>query len=101
APYRGGGAHIDVRWQDKNEVGLAARAAMLRARSGASILHCDRDALQAAAPYDYAKKVYKLASNLQKERFYRDEIDIQETHTKHRKLDSQAAATSLNGKSTG
>src|SRR5215475_13654270 len=26
-PYRG--AHIDVRWQDKNEVGLAARAAML------------------------------------------------------------------------
>src|SRR5262249_44152587 len=24
-----GGAHIDVRWQDKNEVGLAARAAML------------------------------------------------------------------------
>src|SRR5262245_39066743 len=30
-PYRGG-AHIDVRWQDKNEVGLAARAAMLRER---------------------------------------------------------------------
>ena len=34
-------------WQDKNEVGLAARAAMLRARSGASILDCDRDALHA------------------------------------------------------
>ena len=29
-PYRG--AHIDVRWQDKNEAGLAARAAMPRTR---------------------------------------------------------------------
>src|SRR5262249_37340459 len=29
-PYRGGGAHINVRGQKKNEVGLAARAAMLR-----------------------------------------------------------------------
>src|SRR5262245_19253132 len=27
------GFPIDVRWQDKNEVGLAARGAMLRARS--------------------------------------------------------------------
>src|SRR5215813_7955045 len=47
-PYQG--AHIDARWQDKNEVGLAPRAAMLRAGPGASILHCDRDALHAAAP---------------------------------------------------
>src|SRR5262249_16554692 len=30
SPPYGGGARIDVRWQDKNEVGLAARAAMLR-----------------------------------------------------------------------
>ena len=36
---------MDVRWQDKNEVGLAAHAAMLRARCGASILHCDHGAL--------------------------------------------------------
>ena len=64
---------------------------MLRARSGASILHCDRGAFGCSSVYDCARKVYKLASNLQKERFYRDEIDIQETHTKHCKLDSQAA----------
>src|SRR5262245_7492065 len=38
-PYRG--AHIDARWQDKNEVGFAPRAAMLRAGPDASILHCD------------------------------------------------------------
>src|SRR5215472_12315399 len=35
------GSHIDARRQDRNEVGLAPRAAMLRARPGASILHCD------------------------------------------------------------
>src|SRR5262249_52856541 len=42
-----GGSHIDVQWQGKNEVGLAARAAMLRARSSASILHCRGDEIRA------------------------------------------------------
>src|SRR5262245_8648752 len=49
-PYRGSAAR-------QNEVGLAARVAMLRARSGASILHCDRDALHAAAsPFTTVQK---------------------------------------------
>src|SRR5262245_830425 len=60
---------------------------MLRARSGASILDCDRDALHAA---DCAKKAFKLVTRPRGGTFYPDEIDIQETHTKHRKLDSQA-----------
>src|SRR6516165_9768025 len=38
---------------------LAPRAAMLRTRPGASILHCDRDALHAAAsPFTTVKKKY-------------------------------------------
>src|SRR5262249_53565448 len=49
-------AHKDVRWQDKNEVGLAARAAMLRVRSGASILHCDHGALRPLLPLRLYKK---------------------------------------------
>src|SRR5215467_3910350 len=40
--------------------------------------------------YDYAKKTHKLITQPRGGGFYRDEIDIQETHTKHRKLDSQA-----------
>src|SRR5262249_48326995 len=49
-PYRGSAAR-------QNEVSLAARVAMLRARSGASILHCDRDALHAAAsPFTTVQK---------------------------------------------
>src|SRR5262249_61859602 len=51
----------------------------------ASILHCS------SSLYDYAKKVYKLVTQPRGGGFYRDEIEIQETHTKHRKLDSQAA----------
>jgi hypothetical protein len=71
----------------KNEVGLAARAATsCRApRPGASILYCDRDALNAAAtPFTtMQKKASWLAGKI-----YPHEIDIQETHPKHRKLDS-------------
>src|SRR5262245_52998995 len=50
-----------------------------------SILHCDRDALYCA------KKAYKLYSRRRAGKVYPHEIDIQETHPKHRKLDSQAA----------
>jgi integrase len=57
---------------------------------GASILHCDRDALHAAV-YDYAKKAYKLNSRQPAGKVYPHEIGIQKTHLKHRKLDSQAA----------
>jgi hypothetical protein len=85
-PYRG--AHIDVRWQDKNEVGLAARAAMLRARSGASILHSDHGACGRCSLYDCARNAYKLNSRATAGKVYPHEIGIQETRTNHRKLDS-------------
>src|SRR5215467_4038570 len=47
---------------------------------------CSRPSL-----YDCAKKVCKLVTRPRGGTFYPDEIDIQETHAKHRKLDSQAA----------
>src|SRR6516164_513384 len=40
---------------------------------------------------DCSIKAYKLVTRPRGGTFYPDEIDIQETHTKHRKLDSQAA----------
>src|SRR5215472_6554089 len=64
---------------------------MLRARSGASILHCDRDAFHAAALYDCAKNTCNVYSRRRAGKVFPHEIDIQETHPKHRKLDSQAA----------
>src|SRR5262249_7248038 len=48
SPPRPRGPHIEVRRRDKMRLASRPRAAMLRARSGASILHCDRDALHAA-----------------------------------------------------
>src|SRR6516162_4052545 len=41
--------------------------------------------------FNYAKKAYNLYSMRPAGKVYPHEIDIQETHTKHRKLDSQAA----------
>src|SRR5262245_27235020 len=66
---------------------------MPRTRPGTSIPHCDRDALHAAAsPFTTcAKKVYKLNSLQPEGKVYPHEIDVQQTHPKHRKLDSQAA----------
>src|SRR6516165_10068425 len=65
---------------------------MPRTRPGASILHCNRDALHAAAlPFATVQKMcimYTVVGAPLK--VYPHEIDIQETHTKHRKLDSQA-----------
>src|SRR5262245_41310001 len=43
-----------------------------------------------ASLYDYAKKVFNPYSRRRAGKVYPHEIDIQETHTKHRKLDSQA-----------
>src|SRR5262249_33995110 len=40
--------------------------------------------------YDCAKKTYNLYSRRRAGKVYPHEIGIQETHTKHRKLDSQA-----------
>src|SRR5262245_35412757 len=40
--------------------------------------------------FDCSINVYKLVTRPRGGTFYPDEIDIQETHTKHRKLDSQA-----------
>src|SRR5262249_19305351 len=65
---------------------------MPRTGPGASIAHGDRNALHAAFfPFDCTRNVYKLITRPRGETFYPDEIDIQETHPKHRKLDSQAA----------
>src|SRR5262245_3044035 len=44
------GAHIDVRWQDKNEVGLAGSRRRLMPRTRPAPPSCNRDALHAAAP---------------------------------------------------
>src|SRR5262249_44776743 len=41
--------------------------------------------------YDCAKKAYNLYSRRRAGKVFPHEIDIQETHPKHRKLDSQAA----------
>ena len=38
--------------------------------------------------FDCARNVYKLVTPTRAGQIYGDEIDIQETHTKHRKLDS-------------
>src|SRR5215467_5470008 len=43
------------------------------------------------ARVDCSIKAYKVYSRRRAGRVYPHEIDIQETHTKHRKLDSQAA----------
>src|SRR5215472_11402445 len=66
---------------------------MPRTRPGASILHCDRDALHAAAPpfTTVQKKCIIYTVEYAAGKVYPHEIDIQETHPKHRKLDSQAA----------
>src|SRR6516225_11783914 len=45
----------------------------------------------ASADVDCARNVLNLVTRRRGGTFYPDEIDIQETHTKHRKLDSQAA----------
>src|SRR6516165_1661387 len=44
-----------------------------------------------SSPYDCAINVYNIYSRRREGEVYPHEIDIQETHTKHRKLDSQAA----------
>src|SRR5262249_44272417 len=48
-------------------------------------------AVTLASLYDCAKNTYNLYSRRHAGRVYPHEIDIQETHPKHRKLDSQAA----------
>src|SRR5262245_50011221 len=61
---------------------------MLRARSGASILQSG--CMRPLFPLRLCKKAYKLVTRRREGTFYPDEIEIQKTHTKHRKLDSQA-----------
>src|SRR5262245_49069687 len=61
------------------------------APSGTSILHCDRGAYGCSSLYDCARNVYNLVTRCREGTFYPDEIEIQEAHSKHRKLDSQAA----------
>src|SRR6516164_11317222 len=49
------------------------------------------DGLHRSSLYDCAINVYKLVTRCREGTFYPDEIEIQEAHSKHRKLDSQAA----------
>src|SRR5262245_12164681 len=89
-----GGGHYRRSAARQNEVGLAARAAAsCRAPSRAppsciaiAMRPCSRSSL-----CDYAKNVYNLVTRRREGMFYPDEIEIQEPHSKHRKLDSQAA----------
>ena len=50
---------------------------------------------------DCARKEYKLNSRQPAGKVYPHEIGIQETHTKHRKLDSQATLSHPSARSTG
>jgi hypothetical protein len=61
---------------------------MLHARPGGLIVHCDHGAWGRCSLYDCTKKVYKLNSRWLAGKIYPHEIGIQETRTKHRKLDS-------------
>src|SRR5262245_46625934 len=87
SPYRG--AHIDVRWQDKNEVGLAARAAAsCRAPAPAppSCIAIAMRSMQPLLPLRLCKKKYKLNSRCLAGKVYPHEIGFQEMRTNHRKL---------------
>src|SRR5262249_13108816 len=44
-----------------------------------------------ASRFDCARKAYNLVTRRREGTFYPDEIEIQEAHSKHRRLDSQAA----------
>src|SRR6516225_5205091 len=46
--------------------------------------------MQPPSLYDCAKKTYNIYGSRRALKVYPHEIDIQETHTNHRKLDSQA-----------
>src|SRR5262245_40939277 len=50
---------------------------------------CPHSSLRSWWRLDCSIKVYKLATRCRKGTFYPDEIEIQEAHSKHRKLDSQ------------
>src|SRR6516165_11960101 len=66
--------------------GIPIRAGPRRERG-----HLFAYAVTLASLYDCAKKAYSLYSRRRAGRVYPHEIDIQETHPKHRKLDSQVA----------
>ena len=91
-PYRG--AHIEVRRQDKMRLASRPRAAAsCRAPAPAppSCIAIAMRSMQPLLPLQLCKKKYKLNSRQSAGKVYPHEIGIQKTHTKHRKLDSQAA----------
>src|SRR6516164_8647204 len=85
-PYRG--VHYRGSAARQNEVGsrLAHPPRRLHPALPSRCAPCSRSSL-----YGCAKKVHNLYSRRRAGRVYPHEIDIQETHLKHRKLDSQAA----------
>src|SRR5262245_13393278 len=84
-PYRG--VHYRGSAARQNEAGsrLAHPPRCLHPALRSRCAPCSRFSL-----YDCAKKAYKLNSLHPACKVYPREIDIQETHTKHHKLDSQA-----------
>ena len=62
---------------------------------------CPHSSLRSWCAFDCSIKEYKLYSRRRAGKVFPHEIDIQETHPKHRKLDSQGGATSPNVRSTG
>src|SRR5215831_324717 len=84
-PYRG--VHYRGSAARQNEAGwrLAHPSRRLHPALRSRCAPCSRPSL-----YDCAKKEYNLYSRRRAGRVYPHEIDIQETHPKHRKLDSQA-----------
>src|SRR5262249_18737539 len=84
-PYRG--VHYRGSAARQNEAGsrLAHPPRRLHPALRSRCAPCSRPSL-----YGCAKKVYNLYSMRPANKVYPHEIDIQETHLKHRKLDSQA-----------
>src|SRR6516162_9538635 len=87
-PYRG--AHYRGSAARQNEVGLAARAAASCRAPVPAPPSCIAIAMRSMQPPPFTT-VQERCTRPRGGTFYPDEIDIQETHTKHRKLDSQAA----------
>src|SRR6516225_8237069 len=87
------GPDIEGRGQDK--IRLASRLVLpLMPRTAPAPPFCIAIAMHSmrrSSLFDYARKAYNTYSSRRAGKVYPHEIDIQETHAKHRKLDSQAA----------
>src|SRR5262245_10690288 len=76
-PYPGGRAHAHLEARAAASCRAPASCIAIATRSMQPLLYC-------------AKNAYNLVTRRREATFYPDEIEIQEAHSKHRKLDSQA-----------